>query len=105
MYIYKLVWREMALIEKVYIDGNFRSKESNSTSQFEAELAQRIYLPSACRCYIDKTTVPHSWFSKDVNDNCMYITSAHADINGDVVMVEVLTVKNVADNALADEIK
>ena len=71
----------MALaVKKIYIDTRFKTKYSNSNSDFKFQLSQTVQLPDNCVCFIDDIIVPHSWYSIEDYNNRLYIRQL--DISG-----------------------
>ena len=60
-------------IKKVYIDSRFKTKDSQSNSNFKFELKQSIQLPENCVCYIDDIIIPHTWYTIENFNNKLYI--------------------------------
>ena len=71
----------MALaVKKIYIDTRFKTKNSNSNSDFKFQLSQTVQLPDNCVCFFDDIIVPHSWWSIENYNNRLYIRQL--DIGG-----------------------
>ena len=67
-------------VKKIYIDTRFKTKNSNSNSDFKFQLSQTVQLPDNCVCFIDDIIVPHSWYSIEDYNNRLYIRQL--DISG-----------------------
>ena len=67
-------------VKKIYIDTRFKTKNSNSNSDFKFQLSQTVQLPDNCVCFIDDIIVPHSWYSIEDYNNRLYIRQL--DIGG-----------------------
>ena len=51
----------MDKIKKAYVDSRFRTRGSNSDSDFKFELKEALGLPDNTVCYIDDISIPHTW--------------------------------------------
>lgn len=60
-------------IKHVYIDSRFKTKDSQSNSNFKFELKQSIQLPESCVCYIDDIIISHSSYTIEPINNKLYI--------------------------------
>jgi hypothetical protein len=59
-------------IKKVYIDSRYKSKDSNSDSDFIVELPKTFNVPDNTVCYIDDITIPVSWATVSYRNNGFY---------------------------------
>ena len=60
----------MALpVKKIYIDSQFRTKDSISSSNFKFQLPESILLPHNTGMYIDNVSLPHAWWTIEPNIN------------------------------------
>ena len=58
------------LYKKVYIDTNYMTPDSKSTSDFSIELPQTMYFPNDSTVfYIDDICICHSWYTVETNFN------------------------------------
>lgn len=57
-------------VKKIYIDSQYRTPDSPSTSSFKFQLARNMYFPKNTCFYIEDVVIPHSWTTveKGVND-------------------------------------
>lgn len=63
-----------------------------------------MQLTNPCICYIDDSTVPHSWFNIDENDRRICISTFRAGNIDEIVSDTALANKTYTGNTLADEI-
>ena len=68
----------MDKIQKVYIDSIYKTNGSISNSDFKLELQRELDLPDNTVCYTDDTSIPHSWYSIDLNSR-LYIKRVYGD--------------------------
>ena len=60
----------MALpVKKIYVDSQYRTKDSISSSNFKFQLAESILLPHNTGMYIDDISLPHAWWTIEPNIN------------------------------------
>ena len=54
----------------IYIDTKYKTKQSNSNSDFSIELPETILLPEKCYAYLDEIAIPHSFYTIEsgIND-------------------------------------
>ena len=57
-------------IKKIYIDSQYRTPDSTSTSSFKFPLARNMYFPKNTVFYIEDVVIPNSWttIEKGIND-------------------------------------
>ena len=60
-------------IKKAYVDSRFRTRDSNSDSDFKFELKEALDLPDNTVCYIDDISIPHTWRTIETHNNKFYI--------------------------------
>ena len=63
----------MDKIKKAYVDSRFRTRDSNSDSDFKFELKEALDLPDNTVCYIDDISIPHTWRTIESHNNKFYI--------------------------------
>ena len=51
----------MDKIKKAYVDSRFRTRDSNSDSDFKFEVKEPLGLPDNIVCYVDDISIPHTW--------------------------------------------
>ena len=65
----------MDKIKKAYVDSRFRTRGSNSDSDFKFELKEALDLPDNTVRYIDDISIPHTWRTIESHSNKSYINS------------------------------
>ena len=63
----------MDKIKKAYVDSRFRTRGSNSDSDFKFELKEALDLPDNAVCYIDDISIPHTWRTIESHNHKCYI--------------------------------
>ena len=63
----------MYKIKKAYVGSRFRTRDSNSDSDFKFELKEALDLPDNTVCYIDDISIPHTWRTIESHNNKVYI--------------------------------
>ena len=63
----------MGKIKKAYVDSRFRTRDSNSDSEFKTELKEPLDLPDNTVCYVDDISIPHTWGTIESHNNKFYI--------------------------------
>ena len=63
----------MYKIRKTYVDSRFRTRDSNSDSDFKFELKEPLDLPDNTVCYVDDISIPHTWRTIESHNNKFYI--------------------------------
>ena len=63
----------MDKIKKAYVDSRFRTRDSNSDSDFKFGLKEALGLPDNTVCYIDDISIPHTWRTIESHNNKFYI--------------------------------
>ena len=63
----------MDKIKKAYVDSRFRTRDSNSGSDFKLELKEALDLPDNTVCYSDDISIPHTWRTIESHNNKFYI--------------------------------
>ena len=63
----------MDKIKKAYVDSRFRTRDSNSDSDFKFELKEALDLPNNTVCYVDDISIPHTWRTIESHNNKFYI--------------------------------
>ena len=66
----KLQW-----VQKTYVDSRFRTRDSNSGSDFKFEIKEPLDLPDNTACYVDDISIPHTWRTIESHNNNFYIIS------------------------------
>jgi hypothetical protein len=56
-------------IKKIYIDSQYRTSDSISTSSFKFPLARNMYFPKNTVFYIEDVVIPHSWTTIELGVN------------------------------------
>ena len=56
-----------------YVDSIFRTRDSNSDSDFKFELKEPLDLPDNTVCYVDGISIPHTWRTIESHNNKFYI--------------------------------
>ena len=51
----------MYKVKKAYVDSGFRTRDSNSDSDFNFELKEPLDLPDNIACFADGTSILHTW--------------------------------------------
>ena len=59
----------MCKIKKAYVDSRFRTRGSNSDSDFNFEVKEALDLPVNTVCYIDDISIPHTWRTAESHNN------------------------------------
>ena len=101
----------MALpIKKIYIDTNYKTRDSISNSNFKTELPMSLTFPENSVFYIDDVSIPHSWYviEAGVNDKLYIYVSPDppdADFNGVAYRIVTLDPGNYVGTDLAAEIQ
>ena len=60
-------------IKKLYIDSRFRTSTSNSTSDFEVELAQAVHIPRRAIGWVTDLHLPVTWYNIDSHNDTLYV--------------------------------
>ena len=63
----------MDKIKNAYVGSRFRTRDSNSDSDFKLELKEALDLPDNTVCYIDDISIPHTWRTIESHNNKFYI--------------------------------
>ena len=69
-------------IKKAYVDSRFRTRDSNSDSDFKFELKEPLDLPDNTVCYVDDISIPHTWRTIESHNNKFYIIFKMEYLNG-----------------------
>ena len=70
----------MDRIKKMYVDSRYRTNDSESNSDFQFELKEALDLPDNTECYIDEISIPHTWYTVEVNlNNTLYIITTRME--------------------------
>ena len=95
----------MLPIKKIYIDSQYRTLNSISSSNFEIDLKESFSFPDNTVYYIDDVTIPHSWYvvEKDVNDR-LYFYTLDTTTNIEVYSIVTLDYGNYSGDDLKEEI-
>ena len=95
----------MLPIKKIYIDSQYRTLNSISSSDFEIDLKESFSFPDNTVYYIDDVTIPHSWYvvEKDVNDR-LYFYTLDTTTNIEVYSIVTLDYGNYSGDDLKEEI-
>ena len=59
----------MDKIRKAYDDSRFRTRDSNSDSDFKIELKEPLDLPDNTVWYVDGISIPHAWRTIESHNN------------------------------------
>ena len=60
-------------IEQTYVESRFRTRDSNSDSDFKFELKEPLDLPDNTVCYVDDISIPHTWRTIESHNHKFYI--------------------------------
>ena len=63
----------MDKIKKACVDSRFRTRDSNSDSDFKFELKEALDLPDNTVCYIGDISIPHTWRTIESHSNGFFI--------------------------------
>ena len=63
----------MYKIKKACVDSRFRTRDSNSDSDFKFELKEALDLPDNTVCYVGDISIPHTWRTIESPNNQFYI--------------------------------
>ena len=63
----------MDKIKKAYVDSRFRTRDSNSDSDFKFELKEALDLLGNAVCYIDDISIAHTWRTIESHNNKIYM--------------------------------
>ena len=55
------------------VGSRFRTRDSNSDSDFKFELKEPLDLPGNTVCYVDDISIPHTWRTIESHNNEFYI--------------------------------
>ena len=69
----------MDKLKKVYIESRCKTSDSISNSNFKFEIKWALDLLENTVCYIDGTSIPHSWYTTD--NNKLYIENTLSDLS------------------------
>ena len=72
----------MDKIKKAYVDFRFRTRDSNSDSDFKCELKEALDLPDNTVCYVGDISIPHTWRTIEYHNNKFYIIFKMKYLNG-----------------------
>ena len=72
----------MDIIKKAYVDSRFRTRDSNSDSDFKFELKEALGLPGNAVCCIGDISIPHTWGTVESHNNGFYTISKMMYIAG-----------------------
>ena len=78
----------MALpVKKIYVDSQYKTANSQSTSSFSIELPHSIYMPANSIFMIDDVCIPNAWYTVEegINDKLYFFfinTSTSSTSNG-----------------------
>ena len=72
---------KMDNIKKVCIDDIYKTNDSVSNSGFKFEIKEALDLPENTVCYIDDTSIPHSWYTIENYNNKPYIGNTQEDVS------------------------
>ena len=64
----------------MYIDSRYKINDSVSNSDFKFEVKEALDLPDNTVCYIDDTSIPHTWYTVEEYNNQLYIASTNSDL-------------------------
>ena len=70
-------------LKRCYIDNRFRTVGSISDSDSKFELQEQFDLPGKTACYVDDSSIPHTWRTIESHNNKSYIILKTEYINGD----------------------
>ena len=59
----------MDKIKKAYVDSRFRTRDSNSDSDFMFELKEPLDIPDNTVCYVDGISIPRTWRTIESHNN------------------------------------
>ena len=71
----------MDTTKKAYVDSRFRTRGSNSDSDFKIELKEALDLPCNTVCYVDDISIPHTWRTIE-SHNMFYVIFKTGYLNG-----------------------
>ena len=56
-------------VKKVYVDSRFRTNDGDSNSDFKFGLIEALDLHDNAVCYVDDTSIPHTWGTIEAYSN------------------------------------
>ena len=70
----------------MYIDSRYKTSDSISNSDFKFEIKEAPDLPDNTVCYIDDTSIPHTWYTIGNYSNQLYTETTNTSIaNGTII--------------------
>ena len=87
------------MYKKVYVDTNYMTPDSKSTSDFSIELPQTMYFPNDSTVfYIDDLCICHSWYcvEENFNDKLYLWVQAPSDTESFIVTYHLVTIQDLA---------
>ena len=63
----------MLPFRKVYVDSKYRTRNSESTTDFSIELPETLTLPNNTTLFITDVAIPHSWFTVEPYNNQLFL--------------------------------
>jgi hypothetical protein len=86
-------------IKKIYVDTKYRTRDSNSTSDFKVSLPMTVTLPENTGFYIDDICIPHSFYviEENVNDK-LYVYVKSTEVQTDYAQSSYTIVKITPGN-------
>ena len=73
----------MDKVKKVYVDSRFRTNDSDSNSDFKFELIEALDLADNVVCYVDDSSIPHTWRTIESYSNKFYVILKTVVVNAD----------------------
>ena len=64
----------MNKIKKAYVDSRFRTRDSNSDSDFNFGAKEPLALPDNTVCFVDDISIPHTRRTIESHDDGLYVT-------------------------------
>ena len=72
----------MSKIKEAYVDSRFRTRDSNSDSDFKFELKGPLDLPGNTVGFVDDISIPHTWRTIESHNNRFCISSKMEYLSG-----------------------
>ena len=63
----------MDKVREVYVDSRFWTNDSSCNSDSKFELKEALDLPDNAVCYVDVTSIPHTWRTTESHINELYL--------------------------------
>ena len=97
----------MALpVKKIYVDSQYKTASSPSTSSFSIELPHSIYMPQNSIFMIDDVCIPHAWYTVEEGmNNQLYFCFINTATGSTYSRIITLPTGNYTGSLLASNLK